>query len=117
MSKLSEIPDALKLRMEGEIMALEFLNQNSGVFTIIFSAVVAIATMVYAILTWRLVSETRKMREVQTEPKISITIQPREAWINFIDMVIQNIGLGTAYNIKFKVNTDFEYKKGNFLSE
>jgi len=30
MSKLSEIPDALKLRMEGEIMALEFLNQNSG---------------------------------------------------------------------------------------
>lgn len=98
-------------------MVLEFLNQNSGAFSVIFSAIVAIATVVYAILTWRLTSETRKMREAQTEPKISVTIQPREEWINFIDMVIQNIGLGPAYNIKFEVNPDFEYRKGNFLSE
>lgn len=98
-------------------MGLEFLNQNSGAFAVIFSAVVAIATIVYAILTWRLVSETRKMREAQTEPKISVTIQPREEWINLIDMVIQNIGLGPAYNIKFEVKPDFEYAKGSFLSE
>ena len=38
---------------------VEFLNENSGAFAV----VVAIATVVYAILTWRLVSETRKMRE------------------------------------------------------
>ena len=55
-------------------MVLEFLNQNSGAFTVIFSALVAIATIVYAILTGRLVSETRKMRGVQTEPKVSVTI-------------------------------------------
>jgi len=98
-------------------MGLEFLNQNSGAFTIVFSAIVAIATVVYAVLTWKLVSETRKMREVQTEPKVSVTIQPREEWINFIDMVIQNIGLGPAYDIKFEVEPDFEYIKGKFLSE
>jgi len=57
------------------------------------------------------------MREAQTEPKVSVTIQPREEWINFIDMVIQNIGLGPAHNIKFEVNPDFEYMKGKFLSE
>lgn len=96
---------------------LEFLNENSGAFAVAFSAVVAIATIVYAILTWRLVSETRKMREAQTEPKISVTIQPREEWISLIDMVIQNIGLGPAYNIKFEIKPDFEYAKGNFLSE
>ncbi|MCD6214741.1 MAG: hypothetical protein J7J46_07180 [Candidatus Desulfofervidus sp.] len=96
---------------------VEFLNENSGAFAVIFSAVVAIATVVYAILTWRLVSETRKMREAQTEPKVSVTIQPREEWINLIDMVIQNIGLGPAYNIKFEINPDFEYMKGKFLSE
>jgi len=96
---------------------LEFLNENSGAFAVAFSAVVAIATIVYAILTWRLVSETRKMREAQTEPKISVTIQPREEWIGLIDMVIQNIGLGPAYNIKFEIKPDFEYAKGNFLSE
>jgi len=96
---------------------VEFLNENSGAFAVIFSAVVAIATIVYAILTWKLVSETRKMREAQTEPKVSVTIQPREEWINLIDMVIQNIGLGPAYNIKFEINPDFEYMKGRFLSE
>jgi len=96
---------------------VEFLNENNGAFAVIFSAVVAIATVVYAFLTWRLVSETRKMREAQTEPKVSVTIQPREERIKLIDMVIQNIGLGPAYNIKFEINPDFEYMKGKFLSE
>ena len=96
---------------------VEFLNENNGAFAVIFSAVVAIATVVYAFLTWRLVSETRKMREAQTEPKVSVTIQPREERIKLIDMVIQNIGLGPAYNIKFEINPDFECMKGKFLSE
>jgi hypothetical protein len=96
---------------------LEFLNQNSGAFAVIFSAVVAIATVVYAILTWRLTLETRKMREAQTEPKVSVIIQPKKEWIGLIDLLIQNIGLGPAYNIKFEVNPDFEYEKGKFLSE
>ena len=87
---------------------LDFLNQNSGAITVIFTAVVAIATGVYAILTWRLVSETRKMREAQTEPKVSAIIQPKEEWLNFIDLVVQNVGLGPAYNINFQVNPDFE---------
>jgi len=103
--------------LEFLIMFLEFLNQNSGAFSVIFSALVTGATIAYAILTWRLVSETKRMREAQTEPKVSVTIQPREEWINFIDMVIQNIGPGQARNIKFDVNPDFEYTKGMFLSE
>jgi len=64
-----------------------------------------------------LVSETKEMREAQTEPNISIMIQPRDEWNNFIDIVIKNIGLGPAYNIKFEVNPDFEYMKGQFLSK
>jgi len=87
---------------------LELLNQNSGAFSVIFSAVVALATVVYAVLTWKLVSETRKMREVQTEPKISANIQADERYINWINLIIQNIGLGPAYNVKFEVNPDFE---------
>ena len=34
-----------------------------------FTFVVAVSTAVYAYLTWRLVSETRRMREVQNGPK------------------------------------------------
>jgi len=97
------------LALEGESMSLfDYLNQNSGAITVIFTAFVAIATVVYAILTWKLVSETRMMREVQTEPKISAIIQPKDYWLNFIDLIIQNIGLGPAYNIKFEISPDFE---------
>lgn len=53
---------------------LKFLNENSGALTVIFTAVVTVATAVYAVLTWKLVAETRLMREVQTEPKIEISV-------------------------------------------
>ncbi|RLJ09256.1 MAG: hypothetical protein DRP13_00590 [Candidatus Aenigmatarchaeota archaeon] len=99
------------------ILNLNFLNDNSGAFTVLFSGIVALATVVYAILTWKLVSETKELREAQTEPRISVIYQPREEWINFIDLVIKNIGLGPAYDIKFEITPDFEYRKGHFLSE
>jgi len=57
------------------------------------------------------------MREAQTDPKVFVIIQPREEWINFIDLVIQNIELGSAYNIKFEIDSDFEYSNGKFLSK
>jgi len=98
-------------------MVLEFLNQNSGALAVVFSALVAIATIVYVKLTWSLVAETRKMREAQTEPKISLIIQPSEKYINLIEMIIENIGLGVAHSIKFEVSPDFEYEKGKFLSD
>lgn len=89
---------------------VDFLNQNSGAFNLLFTAVVALATVVYAILTWKLVSETRMMRMVQTEPKISANLQPTEESIHFIEIIIQNIGLGPAYKVEFKVDPDFEDK-------
>ena len=89
---------------------LNFLNQNSGAFNIIFSGAVAFATIVYAVLTWRLVSETKMMRKAQTEPKISASLQSTEEDIHFIELVIQNIGLGPAYDVRFNVDPDFEEK-------
>lgn len=94
-----------------------FLNQNNGLITLIFAFVVAVATAVYAYLTWLLVDETKEMRKAQTEPNISITIEPREDWINFMDMKIMNIGSGPAYDIKFETTPDFECFKGKFLSK
>jgi hypothetical protein len=86
---------------------LELLNSNTAM---------ASATIFYAFLTYFLVSETKKMRKAQTEPEISITIQPSEEWINFIDIVIENVGLGSARNIRFEVISDFECEKGKFVS-
>ena len=78
-----------------------FLNQNSGALTVVFTAVVTISTVVYAALTAVLVSETKKMRQVQTEPKIEITLRPFEFAIHIVKLHIKNIGLGPAENLKF----------------
>lgn len=82
---------------------LDFLNQNSGVLTVIFTGVVTLSTVVYAILTAVLVAETRRMRRVQTEPKMEVAIKLREEWINLVQVYVRNIGLGPAYDISFNV--------------
>ncbi len=82
---------------------LEFLNQNSGALTVIFTAVVTISTVVYAVLTAVLVAETRRMRQTQTEPKVEVVIKPREEWISLFHVHVRNIGLGPAYDISFEI--------------
>jgi hypothetical protein len=77
-----------------------------SLLTIIFSALVAFSTVIYAILTWKLVNETIKLRKAQTEPKISIRIEPNERCVYYCDMIIENIGLGPAYDITFKLVND-----------
>ncbi len=79
-----------------------------SILTIIFSALVAISTVVYAILTWRLVNETIQLRKAQTEPKISIRIKPNENCIYYCDMIIENNGMGPAYNITFELENDIK---------
>lgn len=85
---------------------IDFLNENAGFLTVIFTGVVTISTVVYAFLTAKLVSETRKMRQVQTEPKIVVTTKPREEWINLIHMFVKNIGQGPAFDITFKITSE-----------
>lgn len=94
---------------------LDFFNTNNTIITLVFFGTVSIATIVYAVLTWRLVSETRQMRKAQTEPKVSVIVQPKESRIYFLDIVIQNIGLGPAYEIKFELEKDFECFNGKYL--
>ena len=105
--------------------AIAYLNSNSGALTVIFTAVVTISTVAYAILTWSLVSETKKMREVQTEPRIELTLTPLDYAINIVRLHVRNIGLGPAKNVKFTSNVASggagaekllgEFNKANFL--
>lgn len=97
---------------------IEFLNDNAGALTVVFTIVVAIATVVYAYLTWKLVEETIRLREVQTEPKISISLKSREEWLNFINLEIKNIGQGPAHNLTFAIKPkDYIYLKNHKLSD
>src|SRR5471030_212282 len=80
---------------------LDFLNKNSGALTVLFTAVVTISTVIYSVLTGKLVSETKRMRQIQTEPKIEVTIKPFDFAIHIVRLHVRNIGLGPAINVKF----------------
>ena len=76
---------------------------------IIFSGVVALATVVYALLTWKLVSETKRLRELQTTPDIHVYFEIAETDISYVYLIIKNIGYGVAQNIRFKLIKDFQH--------
>jgi len=96
---------------------LNLITQNKEAITLIFSFAVTISTVVYAILTWRLTSETMKMRKAQTEPKIAVYIQHCQVSMHFYDFVVKNIGLGPAYDVKFKILEEFDVKEDRKLSD
>lgn len=87
-------------------MTLQWLQEYQYLATLLFTGIVAIATAVYAVLTWKLVSETRRMREAQTDPKIAAFFEPIEEFVNFGHLYIQNIGLGPAYDIAFSLRAE-----------
>jgi len=76
-----------------------------------------IATLILAVGTLILALETKRMRLAQTEPEIFANLQPKEEDVKVIDLIIGNSGHGTALNIEFEVNPDFEYEKDEFLSQ
>jgi len=83
---------------------------------VIFSGIVALATVVYAILTWSLTTETKKMREAQTEPYVYVYADRFFELEPFCNITIKNIGNGVAKNIRFtKVEPDITVaSKGDF---
>lgn len=77
-----------------------------AMWTLIFSAVVAVSTVVYAVLTWRLVQETEKMRSAQTDPSIGLHVEPSATGHQLFMMVVANYGLGPALDIRFSVEAN-----------
>ena len=82
------------------------MNWNDIVI-LVFSGLVAASTVIYAFLTWRLVSETRELRQAQTEPRISIRAEFSDrAAHGALELVIRNEGQGAARDIKFRFQGD-----------
>jgi hypothetical protein len=86
-------------------------------YTLLLYIGIVILTSVYAYFTYKLFSETRKMREIQINPKLSIYLSSEQRVLKMKNLVIANIGLGPAYNIKFKLSPDFTLFDGKLLSE
>lgn len=61
----------------------------------------AIAAFVYTLFTIWLVSETRRMRQVYTDPCVVVFIRKHATEDTLLELVIRNIGSGMARNITF----------------
>lgn len=85
---------------------IDWANANAGFLAAVFSSVVMLATVVYAILTWRLVAETEELRRVQTDPRISMSLEPSRRAINVLELYVKNIGGGPAYDVRLKITSD-----------
>ena len=81
-----------------------------------FSGVVALATVFYAILTWRLVSETRKLREIQTEPRVSVRVERDSTGFLGYELVVENNGHGVAKNVQFEFDGDPSYFHNSWVN-
>lgn len=85
---------------------LEITSQYQGLINLLFSGVVAVSTVVYALLTRTLVAETRLLRRVQTEPSLATYIIPHPDVINLVLMEIKNLGMAPAYSIEWQIDAD-----------
>ena len=84
---------------------------------VLYQGALLAASIALAITTWVLAKETRLLRRAQTDPRLSVWIEPEEREVHWIDMVIENVGAGPAYGITFTASRDFERRKGAALSQ
>src|SRR3712207_4844784 len=76
-------------------------------YNAVLALLVAFLGMLIAFLAMRLnarmLGETAKLRKVETDPEIAVYLQPYEGEINFLNLVVRNIGRGPAYAVSFTV--------------
>lgn len=61
----------------------------------------ALGSLLVAFLTIRLLGETEALRRVETDPDVVVYLEQEERWSGFVEMVIKNIGRGSAVSISF----------------
>jgi hypothetical protein len=100
------------------------ITEINIVFTLVFSLIVAAATIMIALATNKyvklnasLVEETRLLRKVQTDPRISIYLQPREVDNVLVDLIVTNDSQAQARNLNFRIDPDVYYFKRKKLSD
>lgn len=87
---------------------LSWLNANSSAVTAVATILLVVITARYVWLTGRLVKENRELRMASNRPDIGISIGLHEAHINIINLLIENIGNGPAYNVRLVADRPFK---------
>lgn len=94
-----------------------FDSQFSNTITALSSLLLVIATIVYVTFTYKLFAETKKLREVETSPFLSLELSPFRSSIH-LSLKIKNIGKSPAYNIRFEIEEKYlDIFKFNFKNK
>lgn len=93
------------------------MKETFDILSICIGAILMITTIIYAWITGRMLNETKRMRESQTEPIVFITVESIEGARSLLNLVVQNIGQGAAIDLTFKVEPDILLPTNKYLSE
>ena len=80
-----------------------------------FTGVVACSTLVYVVITAWLAIETRKMRQIQSEPRVSVQAEVDQDGHPGYELVIRNVGQGPAKDVRFDFRGDPSYFRKSFV--
>jgi len=75
----------------------------------IINSIVAFTGIMTSVLTILIIQESRLMRKYYSTPEISIYLKFAEASPSLMFIYIENLGMGTAHNVQFKILEDFKY--------
>lgn len=78
---------------------LQALNDNQGILIVLF-------IFLLVLLNRNLTRVTRRIREVDIEPRLEVYLLPAHASSTIINMVIRNVGRGAARDIKWEIIAD-----------
>lgn len=73
------------------------------------NSIVAFTGVMTSILTFFIIKESRLMRKFYSTPEISVFLKFAEASPTLLFIYIENMGMGTAHNVEFKLLEDFKY--------
>ena len=94
---------------------IEILTRVSPVEASLIAAVATlVATLAYMIFTGWLTWETRRMRQAQSEPRVSVQLEPDSKHRGY-DLVIRNEGQGPAKKVRFKFEGDSSYFRNSWV--
>ena len=92
---------------------MDWLNSNSAAITAIATVLLTFITGYYAFITLGLLRENREIRAAMNQPDLAIYATAHEGYINFLNLVVENVGPGAAYDVK--LSTDQEFKTDSDL--
>ncbi len=94
-----------------------WINQSSPAMTALSTIALVVITAIYAALTRGILKESRELRLSSSRPEVVVSVVLNPYSMLFLDMVIENAGLGPAYDVRFETQSTFPISKDPSLQD